>query len=331
MASIDPLADFELPRRLVSPALNACRLFNTCLDGLFYDVPTLTRALHSRDDTIVTSDPGNAATPKDDINLSADTDPEGSLLVIDPATPPYVTAWRDVGAYVDDQKTRPEPVAVATITGVGSSALGGAALAWNVAVGLERPVLAIVPGYGVADVVLQGLGGWFGFGLYDALSAKTHVQDYLALVAPRTAAIGRSLSDSAPGRRRLNGAPAFRTGCGSSDVLHALMEALPIRRVAGHSKGALSIFNALHALPAARLEGLEVLTLGCPIKEDLDGVTYTQVLGSFDLLGALNAWGNRPTRWVGADHSTSTAFPLSLPVEAIVRAWGRAPQGALAG
>jgi hypothetical protein len=51
------------------------------------------------------------------------------------------------------QETR--DVDIATITGVGSSALGSAALAWDISVALEKPVLAIVPGYGVADVLLQ--------------------------------------------------------------------------------------------------------------------------------------------------------------------------------
>jgi hypothetical protein len=52
------------------------------------------------------------------------------------------------------QETR--DVDIATITGVGSSALGSAALAWDISVALEKPVLAIVPGYGVADVLMQG-------------------------------------------------------------------------------------------------------------------------------------------------------------------------------
>jgi hypothetical protein len=33
--------------------------------------------------------------------------------------------------------------------------------------------IATQPGYGVADVILQGLGGWFAFGLHDFLSSKT--------------------------------------------------------------------------------------------------------------------------------------------------------------
>ena len=51
------------------------------------------------------------------------------------------------------QETR--DVDIASITGVGSSAVGRAALAWDISVALEKPVLAIVPGYGFADVVMR--------------------------------------------------------------------------------------------------------------------------------------------------------------------------------
>jgi len=296
MSFTDSLASYELPPALVRPALRACRGFNTSLDTVFYDTPAL----------------------RGDVDLSADVDPEGSLLLVDPTSAPYIKAWKDVVAFIKSQTAAPEPVSVASITGVGSSALGSAALAWNVAVGLNRPVLAIVPGYGLADVVLQGLGGWFGFGLHDFLGTKSHVQNILALVAPRTAAIGRHLSASAPGAVRVNGAPVFRTGCGSSDVMHDLMERLAIDCVVGHSKGALAIGNALHGLPVGRTQGVKVVTLGCPIAEDAPGADHHQFLGWFDALGALNSWGNKPNAWVASDHSTNVSIPLSMVAETLV-------------
>jgi hypothetical protein len=60
-----------------------------------------------------------------------------------------------------------------------------------------------------------------------------------------------------------------------------------------------------------------VITLGCPIAEDLPGARYRQYLGRFDALGALNAWGHRPTRWLDTGHSTNTAFLLSMSAEAL--------------
>ena len=44
-----PLTVFELPKWLVEPAVRSCRLFNTALDFIFYDVPTLRAALAERD------------------------------------------------------------------------------------------------------------------------------------------------------------------------------------------------------------------------------------------------------------------------------------------
>ena len=36
-----PLSLFELPAGMVKPAVMACRFFNSTLDEIFYDVPTL--------------------------------------------------------------------------------------------------------------------------------------------------------------------------------------------------------------------------------------------------------------------------------------------------
>jgi hypothetical protein len=89
-----------------------------------------------------------------------------------------------------------------------------------------KPVLAIVPGYGIADVVLQGLGGWFAFGLHDFLSSKTLIQTGLATAAPQTARIGRELAASIPQEPTArSGAPIFRYGSGSSDVLLTILAA----------------------------------------------------------------------------------------------------------
>jgi hypothetical protein len=313
---------FEIPRPLIEPALQACRLFNTSLDSLFYDVPTLVRELRARGQTVGTDDTETAG----ELNLSALKDPEGSLLIVDPAKAPYIRAYHDVEIFLGCDEPEVRNVAIATITGVGSSALGSAALAWNVAEASGAPVLAIVPGYGVADVLTQALGGWFGFGLYDYLQVKSHIQSTLGAVAPKTAKVGRALSASTAGSRQLsNGAPIFRTGSGSSDVLHAVMQERSLKCLVGHSKGALAIHNALGSLDPSKTQGLNIVTLGCPIAEDISGATYHQYLGLFDALGQLNAWGNQPDDWVPTDHSTNASLPLSMPVEALVK---RAAPGA---
>jgi hypothetical protein len=304
----DPLSLFELPKPFVESAVRACRLFNTTLDAMFYDVPKLNRELVDKDV------PRGEKLPSRIVDFDALSDPEGSLLLIDAGTAPYVHRYDSVRLYLDSPHQETRDVAIATITGVGSSALGSAALAWDVSVALREPVLAIVPGYGVADVVLQALGGWFGFGLYNFLNAKSLIQTSLANAAPRAAGIGRKLSASAPDAQTINGEPVFRFGSGSSDVLHALLKYRQPRfkLLIGHSKGALQIANGIQSLSPQRTQGLRVVTLGCPVQENVEGVSYHQYLGLFDALGQLNSWGNQPEHWPPTWHSTNPMLPPAM-------------------
>jgi hypothetical protein len=304
----DTLSMFELPRAFVQPALEASRGFNSALDTAFYDVGVLEQDLADRQATI---------------DLDAGDNPEGAILVVDPARPPYVRRFEDFTEFLTAYET--DAPATVTISGVGSSARGSAALAWDVAGALGEPVLAIVPGYGLADAWLQALGGWFGFGLHNTLQTKSRLQSMLALAAPGLAGVGRKLVGSVPETPRINDAPVFLTGSGASDVLHAMLLRLSFTRLVGHSKGALAIENALRQLPTAQTAGLEVVTLGCAIVEEVAGVAYRQYLGSFDWLGQLNSWGERPTEWLAADHSTNTELPFSLDARSLVRAATPAP------
>src|SRR5258708_4538405 len=288
------LAAFELPKWLVEPAVRSCRLFNTALDFVFYDVPRLRAALAEKDAPMQAR---GEKPPSRIIDFNALSDPEGSLLLIDATTAPYVHKYQSVEKFLQSPYQETRDVDIATITGVGSSALGSAALAWDVSVALKSSVLAIVPGYGVADLVLQGLGGWFAFGLHDFLNSKALIQTGLATSAPEAARIGRQLAASTPHEpTAAGGAPIFRHGSGSSDVLHALLEnrAAPFRLLVGHSKGALQINNAIQSLPSERTQGLRVVTLGCPVGENVAGVEHHQYLRLFDALGQLNSCGHKP-------------------------------------
>ena len=302
---------FELSPQLIEPVVRACRVFNTALDVIFYDVPTLITQLAAKDAPMRARD---EKAPSRIVEFDALSDPEGSLLLIDANTAPYVHKYTNVDLFLTSPHQETRDVEIATITGVGSSALGSAALAWDVSLALEKPVLAIVPGYGIADVVLQALGGWFGFGLYDYLHTKNLIQNSLANVAPQTASIGRQLSASTPNAKTLHGAPVFRHGSGSSDVLHALLtyREAPFRLLVGHSKGALQIGNGIQTLPPERTLALRVVTLGCPIATNVEGVSYYQYLGLFDALGQLNMWGHWPDHWVPTWHSTNPMLPPAM-------------------
>jgi hypothetical protein len=310
MPASDNLPSFELPKMMVQPAVRACRFFNTVLDVIFYDVPNFALSLPEND---AKSTGPSSKNPFPLTDFDALSDPEGSLLLFDPAAGAY-QRFTDVDSFLKSADPKAHKVAIITITGVGSSALGSAAFAWDVAQALQRPVLAIVPGYGVADVVLQALGGWFGFGLHNFLHTKELVQASLASVTPKTAEIGRNLSASTPGAKTVHGAPVFRFGSGSSDVLHDLVNCReePFELLIGHSKGALQIGNAIQTLPPQKTENLRVVTLGCPIAPNVNGVGFYQYLGLFDALGQLNMWGNLPNEWVPTWHTTDPMLPPAM-------------------
>jgi hypothetical protein len=315
MSIADNLSVFELPKALVEPSVRACRLFNTMLDVIFYDVPNLTIPLANKDA------PTQERPPFPMIDFDALTDPEGSLLLFRSTPTPNVDRFNNVERFLSSPEPTAREVEIVAITGVGSSALGSAAFAWDIATALQKPVLAIVPGYGLADLAVQALGGWFGFGLHNFLQTKSLVQNALATAAPKAASIGRNLSASAPDAKTVHGAPIFRYGSGSSDVLHDLLEhrERPFELLIGHSKGALQIGNAIESLPPDRTRQLRVVTLGCPIPTSVGGVSYYQYLGLFDALGQINMWGNLPNEWVPTWHSTDPWLPPAMATGDLVQ------------
>src|ERR1700722_20762871 len=80
------LRAFELPKWFFEPAVRSCRLFNTALDFVFYDVPTLRAALAEKDAPMQAR---GEKPPSRIVDFDALSNPEGSLLPIDAPTPPY--------------------------------------------------------------------------------------------------------------------------------------------------------------------------------------------------------------------------------------------------
>jgi hypothetical protein len=316
---------YELQKPFVEPMLRFFRLGNTALDALFYDVGALTATLLAQHTLIITGKLRNASSPDhplQTLDLSAATNPSGSIIIVD-AQPAAVVRppFRDMKQFIDfANSTDGAKLRTLTITGVGSSAYGAVAFAWDVSQAIGEPVAAVVPGYGLADVVPQALGGWFGFGMYDALQSAT--QSFLATFAPPLAMMGKELARSTPGRIPAGtGAPVFRHGSAASDDVHAILNAVPgISRLVGHSKGALAIENALRSLKSPRAEPISVVTLGCVIKEELEfpRARYEQYLGRLDALGSLNSWNRPPEHRPFTHHSTNSAIPLSMQVASSV-------------
>ncbi len=255
--------------------------------------------------------------------------PEGAILVVDARRPPFVSQYGDVKRFLAEGlkfphaaaaaalSVAPEDVEAIAVTGVGSSALGAAAFAWNVSEALHKPVAAIVPGFGLADLVPQALVGWLGFGMLDFLRRTTETT--LTAVAPDLAKIGRSLCLTALPK-------PFPSGTPESDILHAILKAAPqIKRLYAHSKGAFCLRNAIRDLPPGRTADLHVTTFGCCVAEETSA-NYNQILGTIDGLGQLNSWGALPEQWINAWHSTNTLLPMTMHVGELLSHDEAAPQ-----
>jgi hypothetical protein len=317
--SPENLALYEVQKPFVEPLLRWCRLWNTALDGLFYDVGLLSAALLANGAVIDTEAPASSNWSRHRLamlDLTAQSNPSGSIIVVDANLAPYVSKpFLDMKAFFAFANgSESAGLHTLTVTGVGSSAFGSVAFAWDVSEALGEPVAAIVPGYGLADAVPQALGGWVGFEMYDAIQSAT--QQFLANFAPTLAMMGKDLARSTPGRETAStGAPVFRHGSAASDDVHAILRNIPgITRVVGHSKGALAVENALRSLPPDRTKEITVHTFGCVISEDVSCKCYSQYLGLIDALGILNSRNNLPEHRPLADHSTNSLIPLSLQI-----------------
>ncbi len=308
----DTLAIYDLQKPFVEPLLRLCRLTNTALDTLFYDVGALTAALSAKGTAIDTGGPGiwHHAAPLQTLDLTAATNPSGSIIIVDAQLAPYVRKpFIDMTEFFD-YANGPDGTGLHTvaITGVGSSAYGAVAFAWDVSAALGQPVAAVVPGYGLADVIPQALGGWFGFQGYNAMQSVT--QSFLAAFAPTLAMMGKELALSTRGREMApTGAPVFRHGSAGSDDIHAILQSVPgVSHLVGHSKGALAIENALRSIDPRRAKEISVFTFGCVIGEETPA-RYTQYLGAIDPLRCFNSAGHTPD----SGHSRITARTHLFP------------------
>lgn len=320
---------FEAPRPFVEMALSVLRLGNTMLDALFYDVNALASDLSRHGETITTEDEKEAVSAatrspallQHRLDLGALANPEGAVLIVDADRPPYVSKpYLHVREFIREANAHRPALRNLSVTGVGSSALGSVAFAWDISKALGEPVAAIVPGYGIADVLYQALGGWFVFGP-QSLFLKTSAQAMIARLAPGMANIGRRLMLSAPGHAETGeGGALFQRGFGSSDVLAAILKQVPaVERLFGHSKGALVIQNALIDAEESLIARLHIATFGCAIATRSPPARLLQFLGMLDWLGWLNSWGNPPTNALETSHSTNSWIPLSMHVTDLAR------------
>lgn len=281
--------------------LESLRQRNALLDALFYDVKVIS--------------------PEEAHGLAPTLAAEGALLHVPPSGQGTVTVCRDRDALcerIEADGPVPEGGLPVVVAGVGSSALGSAALARNVADALQRPAIAVVSGYGLSDLLTEALGGFFLFG---SLNAVRHL--FEGLDRRRESGVIAE-PDGGPTTASL-----AQTSRDTQAVLALLQDPrVPAGMLIGHSKGNLVLSEALFALrhaDAARLVEVGrdhlIVTLSARIAMPRECQHVLDVMGQIDSFGALNSRTRIPADHIvaGAWHHTNTDLPCHLPVADTLR------------
>jgi len=269
---------------------------NAVLDNFFYDTTRL--SLDER------------------AKLTPLADREGSIIVVPPSN-----SDREIRHYSHALRfmTKEGPsIRAIAVAGVGSSALGAAALARELADALDTDVAGIVTGYGLSDMMSEALGGWFAFGAADRIR---HTMER-AFARMRPAALAESV-------------PA---GSDAAATLAEILLAAPpkLDMLVAHSKGSLVVAHALQRY-VDDLEGddsplfkrLHIVTLGAVVGVPAEFKHVKQYLGAYDWFGGANSsLGVTHERVPGVSHHLNPGFPYHMRVAPLLNggAGGVAPR-----
>ena len=305
LATAQAVRSATFPIQLAAPSpvsewiLESPRERNALLDAVFYDVG----ALSSEEAKSVA------------LRYAA----EGAILEVGPRSVPSLRMWRNFEDFSDQQGHYPALV----VAGVGSSALGSAAFARNVADAAGAPVLAVVSGYGLADLLTEALGGYFLFG---SLNRVRHIFEWLDDLRRETE----------PTLPPATGAESFDVDPVSivrhSEDVRTLVALLSggsrFDWLIGHSKGNLVVSEALYQIcetaPGrfAELTGESgIITVSAKIQMPHGFGRIIDVMGALDNFGELNSRTAIPTdvsvpfAW----HHTNTELPFHLDVKETLR------------
>ena len=190
------------------------------------------------------------------------------------------------------------------VAGVGSSALGTAALARELADALDTDVAGIVTGYGLSDMMSEALGGWFAFGAADRIR---HTMER-AFARLRPAALADSVTP----------------GSDAAATLAEILLAAPpkLDTLLAHSKGSLVVAHALQRY-VDDVEGddsplykrLHIVTLGAVVGVPAEFKHVKQYLGAYDWFGGANSsLGVKHERVPGVSHHLNPGIPYHMRV-----------------
>jgi hypothetical protein len=270
-------------------ALEALRRRNAFLDAVFYDVGVIKVS--------------------ETAELGFWLAREGAILIVPPTGRGLLRVCLTTDEFF---KTRNNDVAAIAVAGVGSSALGAAAFARNIADALDAPVAAVVSGYGLADVLAEALGGFFLFG---ALNSMRHNFEALDNLSKRASMSERSITT-------IDGA---RLSEDTATVIRLLEDSrFKAKLLIGHSKGNLVISEALYAIKtrnAAKASALAkrcgIITVSAKIGMPPIFPRVIDVMGQWDGFGLLNSRLDIATDFVvpNAWHSTNREFPFGMGID----------------
>jgi hypothetical protein len=281
-------------------SLEFLRRRNAVLDAIFYDLKVVQ--------------------PQEAAALAPWLAREGALLLV----PPSGAGTLRMCPGIDDfAAAGGAQVRILAVAGVGSSALGTAAFARNVADAFGEPVAALVSGYGLADLLTEAAGGWFWFG---TLNRMRHAFEQIDDLTRGTVF---DVSLAAP--------PNVARASLDTRTLCALLTDRRFRfgLLTGHSKGNLVISEALYALRDAEADAhlldIGIVTFSAAIAMPPRYRKIIDVMGEVDWFGAMNSniAINVEYRQKNAWHHTNTELAWHLPVREVMTALRREQGSAL--
>ncbi|MEO5379012.1 MAG: hypothetical protein H7832_14715 [Magnetococcus sp. DMHC-6] len=278
------------------------RARNALLDALFYDEGALTaEELHE---------------------LYAHPHREGSILVVSPKNSKNVKRIRPYKTVLEFMQAEGEYVTAIVVPGVGSSAVGAAALARNVANRYQIEVVGIVTGYGMGDLLTEVLGGWAFYGYKDWAHyefGKFFEQMHKNLSDPD---ILKSIVSNKEYKIPKIDLPMQQ----DAETLLEILAQQPqkLKLLLGHSKGSLLIDFVLEKIALEQkkysyCEDLTVVTLGTVVDLPEKFKKKFQFIGSLDWFGGMNSRLSIPRIYVpGVWHHLNTKLDFHMSVEKVL-------------
>jgi hypothetical protein len=274
---------------------------NAVLDNFFYDTASLTL--------------------EEKAKLSPLVDREGSIVVVPPRNSErQIRHYKRALRFMNKEGQSIRAIAIA---GVGSSALGTAALARNIADALDTDVAAIITGYGLSDVVTEALGGWFVFGAADRF--RYTMEKFLERL--RSTMPSEAEPAGSEGTRAMWLDRSSLPGDNDVSTLSEILLAGPpkLEHLVTHSKGSLVASYALQQYvedlegdDSPLFERLRITTLGAVVGLPAAFKNVRQYLGALDWFGGANSsLGVVHERLPGVSHHLNPGFPYHMNIAAL--------------